>query len=161
MSRKLEKSETSTSLAMMGGAGILACLLWSPGFVVDAINQTDLRDNGHEVIGEVVEHSITRRSNRNIYSASVRYVVGNKAYTASIQGPGAEARNLPLGTKVPVRILESKPDFSSINLPEATSGGGPGWVGLAVMWGITVAFVSGAWFTRSGRKSEARHIAQK
>ena len=145
---------------MMGGAGILACLLWSPVFIVDAMDQTDLRDNGHDTLGEVVEHSTTRRSNRTTYSASVRYFVRNKTYIARIQGPGAEESILPLGTKVPVRFLASKPDFSSINLPEATSGGGPGWVGLTFMWGITAAFLGGAWFTRSSRKSQANNKAQ-
>ena len=142
---------------MMGGAGILACLLFSPIFIVDAIEQADLRDNGHETLGEVVEHNTTKRSNRTKYSASIRYIVGNKSYTAWIQGPGAQVSVLPLGTKVPVRFLASKPDFYRINLPEASSGGGPGWVGVTFMRGITAAFLGGAWFTRSSRKSQTNN----
>jgi hypothetical protein len=160
MSGKPEKSETSTALAMMGGAGILACVLFSPTFIVDAMDQTDLRNNGHETLGEVIEHNTTRRSNRTKYSASIRYFVGDKAYTAWIQGPGAQVSLLPLGTKVPVRFLASKPDFYSINLPEASSGGGPGWVGLTFLWGITIAFLGGAWFTRSSRKFQPNNTTQ-
>ncbi|MHA4871722.1 DUF3592 domain-containing protein [Duganella sp. PWIR1] len=141
-------SEISTPLALMGMVGVLGCLMWSPIFIATAIDQEELLKNGRQTIGEVVDHDVIRRNNRAVYTASIRYTVRNHAFLQSVQGSGAEASLLPLGTKVTVNFLAKKPDFSSVTVSNATSGTGLGWGVVFGMWGVAIALLGGAWLTR-------------
>lgn len=129
-------------------SGLFASMLWSPVFISDAVEQASLAENGKVAVGGVHGHSKGRRRNADYYTATVAYEVNSRIFYIQVQGDGASVERLPLGTAVNVLYLPTKPGFARLDLPDAASSRGPGWVGLGVLWSLTLAGMLGALATR-------------
>jgi hypothetical protein len=126
-------------------SGLFGSLLWSPFLVSDAIDQQKLTKIGLNVQGVVESHGRGRRRNADHFWATIGYEVDSKRLHIQVSGVGASSNRLPLWSSVNVRYLPSNPTFARVDLDEASSSRGPGWVGVFVLWGVTFSSAIGAY----------------
>lgn len=140
--------------------GIFASLVWSPFLVVGALERAKLAHSGLEAMGKVTSHLKSRRSNTDFFTAVVRYEVKGSERWVQIHGNGASDQRLPIGSEVTVRYLPSKPDYSQVDVRGASSSRGPGWVCVLTIWGLALAGMIGAYFTRVEKRAPFKPSAK-
>jgi len=121
-------------LRLVGGALLLAALLWSPIFIIFTVKESKLETDGKEVAGRVVGHRNTIKYQRPVYYATVSYAPEGTDYFLELKGAGANPIRLPQGEKVKVRYLPNEPAFARAAVADASSGEPFPWQVLLALW---------------------------